>query len=72
MLPFLSTPQDKYKHKYIIIIEYMLPFLSTPQDGLLLITEAIEKAGYTGKIKIGMDCAASEVSDVIVEGVVTS
>lgn len=28
--------------------------------GLDLLVEAIEKAGYTGKIKIGMDVAASE------------
>lgn len=28
--------------------------------GLELLREAIEKAGYTGKIKIGMDVAASE------------
>ena len=28
--------------------------------GLELLTEAIAKAGYTGKIKIGMDVAASE------------
>ena len=29
-------------------------------EGLKLLIEAIEKAGYTGKIKIGMDVAASE------------
>lgn len=29
-------------------------------EGLNLLTTAIEKAGYTGKIKIGMDVAASE------------
>ena len=28
--------------------------------GLNLLVEAIEKAGYTGKVKIGMDVAASE------------
>jgi len=28
--------------------------------GLTLLTEAIEKAGYTGKVQIGMDVAASE------------
>jgi len=28
--------------------------------GLELLKEAIEKAGYTGKIEIGMDVAASE------------
>ena len=31
------------------------------KEGLELLVAAIEKAGYTGKIKIGMDCAASEV-----------
>jgi len=30
------------------------------KDGLLLIKDAIEKAGYTGKVEIGMDVAASE------------
>ncbi len=30
------------------------------KEGLDLVKEAIEKAGYTGKIKIGMDVAASE------------
>lgn len=29
-------------------------------EALNLLTEAIDKAGYTGKIKIGMDVAASE------------
>ena len=29
-------------------------------EGLRLLVEAIEKAGYTGKVKIGMDVAASE------------
>ena len=29
-------------------------------EGLRLLVEAIEQAGYTGKIKIGMDVAASE------------
>jgi enolase len=31
------------------------------REGLELLVSAIEKAGYTGKIKIGMDCASSEV-----------
>ncbi|KAK9277845.1 hypothetical protein L1049_027402 [Liquidambar formosana] len=30
------------------------------REGLVLLIDAIEKAGYTGKIKIGMDVAASE------------
>lgn len=34
-------------------------------EGLNLVVEAIEKAGYTGKVKIGMDVAASEF---LVEG----
>jgi enolase len=29
-------------------------------EGLELLKVAIEKAGYTGKVKIGMDVAASE------------
>lgn len=36
------------------------PNLSTPQEALDLIVQAIEVAGYTGLIKIAMDCAASE------------
>eukprot|EP00793_Prasinoderma_coloniale_P003702 PRCOL_00003078-RA len=35
------------------------PILSN-EEGLDLLVEAIEKAGYTGKVKIGMDVAASE------------
>merc|ERR1712168_1259662 len=36
------------------------PNILNNKDALTLITEAIEKAGYTGKIEIGMDVAASE------------
>merc|ERR1719478_2013758 len=36
------------------------PNIQDNKEGLSLIVEAIEKAGYTGKIKIGMDVAASE------------
>lgn len=36
------------------------PNIIDNKAGLDLLNEAIEKAGYTGKIKIGMDCAASE------------
>jgi enolase len=32
-------------------------------QALEIIVKAIEKAGYTGKIKIGMDVAASEFFD---------
>jgi enolase len=32
-------------------------------QALEIIVKAIEKAGYTGKIKIGMDVAASEFYD---------
>jgi enolase len=39
------------------------PQLSTPEQALDLITEAIKKAGYKGKIKIAMDPAASEFYD---------
>jgi hypothetical protein len=34
--------------------------LCSNKEGLDLVKEAIEKAGYTGRIKIGMDVAASE------------
>ncbi|CAO3647241.1 unnamed protein product [Mucor hiemalis] len=36
------------------------PNIQKNEEGLELLVTAIEKAGYTGKIKIGMDCAASE------------
>ncbi|CAL4087494.1 unnamed protein product, partial [Meganyctiphanes norvegica] len=36
------------------------PNILNNKDALQLIQEAIEKAGYTGKIEIGMDVAASE------------
>ncbi len=36
------------------------PNIQNNKDALLLIQEAISKAGYTGKIEIGMDVAASE------------
>ncbi|KAI8876643.1 enolase [Backusella circina FSU 941] len=36
------------------------PNIQKNEEGLELLVEAIEKAGYTGKIKIGMDVAASE------------
>ncbi|KJE94953.1 neuron-specific enolase [Capsaspora owczarzaki ATCC 30864] len=36
------------------------PNIQDAREGLDLLIVAIEKAGYTGKVKIGMDCAASE------------
>lgn len=36
------------------------PNIQSNEDGLELLTEAIKKAGYKGKVKIGMDSAASE------------
>ncbi|KAJ1678006.1 phosphopyruvate hydratase, partial [Spiromyces aspiralis] len=36
------------------------PNIQDNKEGLELLNEAIRKAGYEGKIKIGMDCAASE------------
>eukprot|EP00307_Rebecca_sp_RCC1486_P004836 CAMPEP_0119406452 /NCGR_PEP_ID=MMETSP1335-20130426/769_1 /TAXON_ID=259385 /ORGANISM="Chrysoculter rhomboideus, Strain RCC1486" /LENGTH=447 /DNA_ID=CAMNT_0007430531 /DNA_START=38 /DNA_END=1381 /DNA_ORIENTATION=+ len=36
------------------------PNILANEEGLELLSEAIEKAGYTGKVKIGMDVAASE------------
>ncbi|RMY45221.1 hypothetical protein D0865_10047 [Hortaea werneckii] len=36
------------------------PDIQTADEALGLITEAIEQAGYTGKIKIAMDVASSE------------
>lgn len=41
------------------------PSIQSNDDGLSLVTDAIEQAGYTGKVKIGMDIAASEfITDV--------
>jgi enolase len=39
------------------------PQLTTPEQALDLITEAIKKAGYKGKVRIAMDAAASEFYD---------
>ncbi|KAL2122907.1 hypothetical protein VTJ04DRAFT_3362 [Mycothermus thermophilus] len=36
------------------------PDIQTPKEALDLITEAIEQAGYTGKVHIAMDVASSE------------
>uniref|UniRef100_A0A0R0K947 phosphopyruvate hydratase n=1 Tax=Glycine max TaxID=3847 RepID=A0A0R0K947_SOYBN len=36
------------------------PSVQDNREGFVLLVDAIEKAGYTGKIKIGMDVAASE------------
>lgn len=36
------------------------PNILDNKEGLALINQAIEDAGYTGKIEIGMDVAASE------------
>merc|ERR1712060_610007 len=36
------------------------PNILDNKEGLDLVVEAIEKAGYTGKVKLGMDVAASE------------
>ena len=37
------------------------PNIKDNKEGLELLKEAIEKAEYTGKVKIGMDVAASEL-----------
>ena len=39
------------------------PQLTTPEQALDLITDAIKKAGYKGKVRIAMDAAASEFYD---------
>ena len=39
------------------------PNIQDNREGLELLKEAIAKAGYTGKVKIGMDVAASEFFD---------
>jgi len=36
------------------------PNIQDNREGLLLLVDAIEKAGYTGKVMLGMDVAASE------------
>ncbi|KAJ7557803.1 hypothetical protein O6H91_04G011100 [Diphasiastrum complanatum] len=36
------------------------PNIQDNREGLILLVDAIEKAGYTGKVKVGMDVAASE------------
>jgi len=39
------------------------PNIQNNRDALNLLTEAIDKAGYNGKVKIAMDVAASEIYD---------
>lgn len=39
------------------------PNIQSNEEGLHLLVEAIDQAGYTGKVKIGMDVAASEFYD---------
>jgi enolase len=41
-------------------IQSSIPKINHFQEAISLCCDAIEKAGYTGKIKIGMDVAASE------------
>ena len=36
------------------------PNIGSNEEGLNLVNQAIETAGYTGKVKVGMDVAASE------------
>lgn len=44
------------------------PNILDNREGLELIQCAIEKAGYTGKVDIGMDCAASEFYKYVIIG----
>jgi hypothetical protein len=44
------------------------PAISSNEEGLHLVNDAIEKAGYTGKVKIGMDVASSEFFTEVGEG----
>lgn len=43
------------------------PNILDNREGLNLIVEAIEKAGYKGKVEIGMDVAASEFYKWVVQ-----
>ena len=45
---------------YPITLYFCSVYLQENREGLELLKEAIAKAGYTDKIKIGMDTAASE------------
>jgi enolase len=44
----------------LTILLGVAPDIQTPEEALDLITDAIEEAGYTGKINIAMDVASSE------------
>lgn len=37
-----------------------VPAIKTPEERLEFMVKAIDEAGYTGKVKLGLDCAASE------------
>lgn len=54
--------KKKYGHDAINVGDEggFAPPLQKPEEPIDLILEAIEEAGYTGKVKIGLDSAASE------------
>ncbi|KAL6050921.1 phosphopyruvate hydratase eno2 [Balamuthia mandrillaris] len=54
--------KDKYGQDAINVGDEggFAPNIQNNEDGLNLLVTAIEKAGYTGKVKLGMDVAASE------------
>ena len=52
--PNIQSNQDLL---WMLLLSYRLPYVLL---GLELVKLAIEKAGYTGRIEIGMDVAASE------------
>lgn len=57
-----SVIKDKYGKNAVNVGDEggFAPPLQTPEEALDLITLAIKKAGYKDKVKIALDCAASE------------
>jgi enolase len=57
-----SLAKQKYGHSAGNVGDEggVAPDIQTPDEALTLITESIEKAGYTGKVHIAMDVASSE------------
>lgn len=60
-----SLIKDKYGNSAVNVGDEggFAPQLSTPEQALDIITDAIKKAGYKGRVRIAMDAAASEFYD---------
>ena len=51
---------QRASHASVVAVPYDVASWQSNSEGLDLVVEAIAKAGYTGRVVIGMDVAASE------------